>query len=383
MADNGTDMYISGTWDERWDNDVLNPAFDALTASDFEVVAARLAAAARARRSPWTRDAGAASNQNGILEPGEIGRRRAVLGEPGDAPPAALAGVASGFGGPGRRDLHDRRRRRLLRLAGRGRARRAAATRAATAIALSVSNPGDAPRGALGRGFTETVNGAAAKTWTLHVGESFADVPPSNAFYAAIETLFHNGVTAGCGPATLLPGRLRHARADGGLPPEGEARAARTRRRRRPGRVFADVPAGAFALGWIEDLADSGITAGCGTGLFCPDAAVTRAQMAVFLLKARHGSAYAPPPAVGVFDDVPAVEPVRAVDRAARGRGHHRRLRRRQLLPGRSEHARTDGGVPDDDVRAEALRAVGVGSRRVERVEMLKRRRSTASALRL
>ena len=38
VADNGTDMYVSGTWDERWDNDVLNPAFEALTASDFEVV---------------------------------------------------------------------------------------------------------------------------------------------------------------------------------------------------------------------------------------------------------------------------------------------------------------------------------------------------------
>ena len=38
VADNGTDMYVSGTWDVRWDNDVLNPAFDALTATDFEVV---------------------------------------------------------------------------------------------------------------------------------------------------------------------------------------------------------------------------------------------------------------------------------------------------------------------------------------------------------
>ena len=31
-------MYISGTYDTRWNNDVLNPAFGALTASDFEVV---------------------------------------------------------------------------------------------------------------------------------------------------------------------------------------------------------------------------------------------------------------------------------------------------------------------------------------------------------
>ena len=38
VADNGTDMYITGTFDTRWDNDVLNPAFGALSASDFEVI---------------------------------------------------------------------------------------------------------------------------------------------------------------------------------------------------------------------------------------------------------------------------------------------------------------------------------------------------------
>ena len=38
VADNGSDMYESGTYDTRWDNDVLNPAFAAIKASDFEVV---------------------------------------------------------------------------------------------------------------------------------------------------------------------------------------------------------------------------------------------------------------------------------------------------------------------------------------------------------
>jgi hypothetical protein len=38
VADNGSDMYISGTMDGRWDNGVLNPAFSALTADDFEVI---------------------------------------------------------------------------------------------------------------------------------------------------------------------------------------------------------------------------------------------------------------------------------------------------------------------------------------------------------
>ncbi|HKB11113.1 MAG TPA: hypothetical protein VKD69_10675 [Vicinamibacterales bacterium] len=38
VADNGSDMYISGTFDPRWPNDILNPAFGALTANDFDVI---------------------------------------------------------------------------------------------------------------------------------------------------------------------------------------------------------------------------------------------------------------------------------------------------------------------------------------------------------
>jgi hypothetical protein len=38
LADNGSDMYISGTMDARWNNDDLNPAFASLTADDFEVI---------------------------------------------------------------------------------------------------------------------------------------------------------------------------------------------------------------------------------------------------------------------------------------------------------------------------------------------------------
>ncbi len=38
LADNGSDMYITGTMDARWNNSVLNPAFHSLRADDFEVV---------------------------------------------------------------------------------------------------------------------------------------------------------------------------------------------------------------------------------------------------------------------------------------------------------------------------------------------------------
>lgn len=38
VADNGSDMFVSGTHDSHWNNDVLNPAFRALNANDFEVI---------------------------------------------------------------------------------------------------------------------------------------------------------------------------------------------------------------------------------------------------------------------------------------------------------------------------------------------------------
>jgi len=38
VADNGSDMYISGTYDTNWNNNILNPAFAGLSASDFEVI---------------------------------------------------------------------------------------------------------------------------------------------------------------------------------------------------------------------------------------------------------------------------------------------------------------------------------------------------------
>ncbi|MBI5295146.1 MAG: S-layer homology domain-containing protein [Chloroflexi bacterium] len=64
------------------------------------------------------------------------------------------------------------------------------------------------------------------------------------------------------------------------------------------GTIFNDIPADHWAGAWIEQLAADGITGGCGNGNYCPDLQVTRAQMAVFLLSAEHGPGYTPP-AVG------------------------------------------------------------------------------------
>jgi hypothetical protein len=50
--------------------------------------------------------------------------------------------------------------------------------------------------------------------------------------------------------------------------------------------TFTDVPLTDPGYQYVEALAASGITSGCGSSQFCPDQAVTRRQMAVFLSKA-------------------------------------------------------------------------------------------------
>ncbi|HEX4439252.1 MAG TPA: S-layer homology domain-containing protein [Thermoanaerobaculia bacterium] len=153
--------------------------------------------------------------------------------------------------------------------------------------------------------FQETLSDTSVRTWPIHIGGSFSDAPSSRADYRYVETVLHNGITTGCGGASFCPdasmSRAQMAvfllRAEHGaayVPPTAT------------GQVFIDVPATAFAADWIERLAAEGVTAGCGGSKFCPNATVTRAQMAVFLLKAEHGAGWAPPPASGEFWDVPA-----------------------------------------------------------------------------
>jgi hypothetical protein len=50
--------------------------------------------------------------------------------------------------------------------------------------------------------------------------------------------------------------------------------------------TFNDVPTNHPFFQFVEALAASGITGGCGSGNYCPDAPLTRGQMAVFLAKA-------------------------------------------------------------------------------------------------
>jgi hypothetical protein len=134
----------------------------------------------------------------------------------------------------------------------------------------------------------------------------FLDVFPNNPHYANILTLAASGITAGCGGGNFCPNSvvlrdqsavflLKSDHGASWTPPPAT------------GAVFSDVPANAFAAAWIEALANEDISNGCGGGKYCPRSALTRAQMAVLLLKTLEGPGYTPPSATGtVFSDVPA-----------------------------------------------------------------------------
>jgi hypothetical protein len=73
---------------------------------------------------------------------------------------------------------------------------------------------------------------------------------------------------------------------------------------------FSDVAVSSPLCPWIQELVRRGVTSGCGGGQYCPGSPVTRSQMSVFLLSTWHGPGYAPVPCTtSAFSDVPSSSP--------------------------------------------------------------------------
>ncbi len=138
---------------------------------------------------------------------------------------------------------------------------------------------------------------------------TFADVAVSYWAFAWIERLYAAGITGGCGtsPVRYCPDTtvtrdqmavflLKGIHGSSYSPPIVGGSTG-----------FGDVPTTYWAAAWIKQLAAERITGGCGSGNYCPSDAVTRDQMAVFLLKSKYGTSYSPPPVGGStgFSDVP------------------------------------------------------------------------------
>ena len=111
---------------------------------------------------------------------------------------------------------------------------------------------------------------APAKTWTLHVGDSFTDVPGTNGFYRFVETLLHKGVTGGCGTDTYCPSNVTTREQMSAFVLVAKEGAGYNPPACVPPNLFSDVPETSPFCKFIEELANRGVVAGCGPNLYCP-----------------------------------------------------------------------------------------------------------------
>jgi hypothetical protein len=242
---------------------------------------------------------------NGVIEPGEP----AVTVAPSwrnNATAATLTGAASSFTGPTGPTYTIADGAAAYGLVGQGAVSSCTSTGNCYALGVAAATR---PVQHWDSTFVETIApGGAAKTWRLHVGDSFSDLPRTNPFYRFVETLLHNSVTGGCSATAYCPASATTreqmavfvlvAREGAGYVPPACTTPS-----------FGDVPAAHPFCRWIEELLRRGVVGGCGGGNYCPSSPVTRDAMAVFTLRTL-APALAPP-ACGTprFPDVPASSP--------------------------------------------------------------------------
>lgn len=161
----------------------------------------------------------------------------------------------------------------------------------------------------------ETVSGmfslAPTNTWTIHMGNSFNDVPKSNVFYTSIETLLHSSIVSGCTSTNYCPSNLvkrdqmakficnsMEAKSTGSCTLSGICQG-----------IFADVPPTNPFCQHIEALYAAGVVGGCGGGNYCPSINTVRDQMAKFVFAAMEASnpgSCTVGACTGIFGDVPS-----------------------------------------------------------------------------
>jgi hypothetical protein len=254
-------------------------------------------------------------DHNGVLDPGEAATVAPTWMFHGFSPPSSVTGTASLFSGPGAPSnpaytIVDGSADYGSMASG------IPSPCLGDCYVLGVSPASPRPQRHVDATFREdldsTDTGAESRTWRVHIGGSFDDVPRTSGFYRFAETLMHNGVSTGCAAATYCPSAattreqmavfLLMSKMGAGYRPPRPAQG-----------LFPDVPANSPFAPWIEDLTQREVVAGCGSGSFCPQAPVTRAQMAVMVLRAVEGPAYAPAAcATPPFDDVPCSDPFAA-----------------------------------------------------------------------
>jgi hypothetical protein len=256
---------------------------------------------------------GTDADGNGVIDPGEV----AVIGpawQNAGLVPLTLGGTLTSFTGPGPAGnpvytIVDGQASYGTVAPGTA----AACDPDSGCYGLQVTLAGSRPQKHIDATFAESLAVAggddATREWKLHLGGSFDDVPRASPFYRFAETLFHFAVSGGCTATSFCPDApttraqmavfLLAARLGIGYQAPRPAVG-----------VFVDVPASDPLAPWVEDLWNREIVEGCAPQRYCPADPVTRAQMAVMVLRTAEGTSYVPPPCTTpVFSDVPCSDP--------------------------------------------------------------------------
>lgn len=167
-------------------------------------------------------------------------------------------------------------------------------------------NPANTPRTAavrVGGRIAHVVQAGA------NLAPDFGDVPPQHPFFSFVTLMKARGITQGCSsnPPLYCPDEpVTRGQMAAFLIRAIFAGHEFAYERTVP--VFTDVPAAHPFFKYIQKLRELNVTLGCTDTEFCPDAHVTRGQMAAFIIRAVHGQTFpfTPQP---YFTDVPAGHP--------------------------------------------------------------------------
>ncbi len=170
------------------------------------------------------------------------------------------------------------------------------------------------------------INSASVYVTEAFTAQVFADVPPTYYDFDGVNLLSTEGITSGCSssPLDFCP-------TDDVIRSQMAVFIVRAILHTddfpyNPAPWFSDVPAGSFGFQWIQKMYELGITTGCAPNMFCPNDQVTRAQMAIFLIRMRYGASY-------VFD-YPATPYFTDVDPAAFGFAWIQRMKEDNITSG-------------------------------------------------
>jgi hypothetical protein len=144
----------------------------------------------------------------------------------------------------------------------------------------------------------------SGESYTVSKGSVFVDVPTNHPYWADIEILYANGLTAGCqtSPLKFCPDQVMN-----------RGQAAVFMLRGNFGSSYAPDPAqhlfqddwtkGPWAESWAESMMNNGFSAGCQANplKYCPWTQIPREQAVIFALRLKYGKDYTPPPATGTL----------------------------------------------------------------------------------